>query len=56
MATPGQFIRDGVKKKICLAYSFVILMLGKMKYILQWNLSDPDTNGTEENVLISEVS
>ena len=25
-------------------------------YILQWNLSNPDTLGTEECVLISEVS
>ena len=25
-------------------------------YVIQWNLSNPDTLGTEESVLISEVS
>ena len=29
--------------------------LGRKVYI-QWNLSDPETNGAEESVIVSEVS
>ena len=37
-------------------YSSFMYCISSFIHVLQWNLSNPDTLGTEESVLISEVS
>ena len=52
----GQIWISAILNLLELSLEMFLVISSEFTYVLQWNLSNPDTNGAEESVIVSEVS